>query len=672
MNTRPSTPIQAVDQRDEIVPYSPVPDSRINFADDPDALAYVQQHIVPLMIQVRDDGTSIRDEWHQIQNMTMLKHDDNQAYKGMSKAYVPVYAHALNTKVSHVSRGVFPSDDYIDVQCLDGQAMWAPDPSHNNLSQSDVLKAWMRYQFEKQLRLRTTIKPFLRQLYNYGISVGKVWYDKPLRPRLQGRSRRGLPSMESVLMDYSGMYSARCEGVRFQARNMFTWHMWPATANSIAEATLVFEDIQVSKQFIEESGKIQGWKNLEHAIWSPQPSNSNSDLQLQMDAIRNSPSTAVDFQRLGEKGHFSYITEAWFTMPVPKDLYRQGEDPSWHVPVRALFAGSIPVLLQRNPFWFQHAPYVVQRLNDTPDAFNGVGMGRYAMGLQHLINDFTNQTNDNATYALNPILLANPSLMVGPMDPLAPGRIYPTTDPANAIKFERPPVEQIQYSMQVVNWLMTQLNDLNGTPPILQGSSTKGAAKTATGAQLLQQNVRTDLQDDIEDIELEVMIPLMEMVHVLGQQYQDKALQVAISGGTINVRPGDLAGEFAYQWLASTQQANQQLRSQQAMQLLQMVPPLIPLLQQHGVNFNPMPLLRRIGKEGMGFRDFDSCFEQMTAPVTPGAIPGQPGQSVPIDSNIRSAVEQAPGGGTDIQPGEGDAFASVRDNADELASMMGG
>lgn len=663
----PQTPFHAADAKDEGQALVLAPDAITNFADDPEAVQYVQQQILPLVTAVRDDGTAIREEWREIKNMTLMRHDSNQTYKGMSNAYLPLYARALDTRVSHISQALFPTDEYIDVKAL-GPTFWRPDPSQGGYAQAEVLKAWMQYQFEKQMRLRATIKPFLRQLYDFGVSVGKVWYDKPLQRRQTKTTR--LPMIDSLLMDY-GNASRACEGTRFQARSMFTWHMWPPTVSSLAEATLVFEDIQMSKQYIEEVGKRQGWKNLDQAIWAPQPGNANADLQLQQDAIRNSPSTAADMASFGDKGHWAYLTEAYFTMPVPKKLYRSNEDPGSHVPVQVLLAGHVPVLIRRNPFWFQHAPYVFQKLNETPDSFYGTGMGRVGKSLQYLANDFMNQTNDNATYGLNPVTIINPNLVVGNLEPLEPGRMWHMTDPSG-VRFDRPPIEQMQYGLQMTNQMQSWMNDLLGTPPIMQGSNAKGAARTATGAQILQTNVRSDLQDQVEDIELDVLLPLSEMVHKLGQQYQSQELQVATAGGTINVRPDDLVGEFGFSWLASTQAINQQQRTQQALQLLQIMQPLVPLLQAQGKQFDPLPLIRRVAKEGMGFRDFDACIVDAPAPGMPG-MPGQPGPAEGlVDSNTRSAVDQANLGQGEMAPGEGGAFSEVRDNADELAAMMGG
>lgn len=674
MNNQPSTPFHSIGQSSEAqgAEYTQVPNSLENFADDDGVKQWILTNVVPLMSYVRDDGIEARKEWSEIRRMRMLEHDDNQTYKGMSNAYLPSYARSHETRVGHISQALFPTDDYIDVR--------ATDPSLAN--QAAVLKAWMQYQFEKQMRLRSNIKPFLRQLYDYGTSVGKIWYDKAAQTKTGRTVRSVIPTMQSTLMDFGNSEDAMRQGARFKTRNMHSWYMWPPTVNDLKEATLVFEDIQMSKQYIEETGKREGWKNLDLAIWSPQPGNVNSDLQDQQQAIRLSPSTAVDNTRMGETAHWAYLQEAYFNMPIPDRLYRENEERGSSVPVHALMAGTIPVLVRRNPYWFQHAPYVVKKLNESVDSFYGVGMGRLGKNMQYLINDFVNQTNDNGIYGLNPVILTNPGMLVGPMEPLEPGRLWNVTDVNAAVKFDRPPMDQIQWALQILNMLKTDMNDLLSTPPILQGNNAKGGGRTATGAQLLQTNVKTEMQDQVEDIELEVLIPLMEMVHKLGQQYQDKEISIATAGGIVTVRPDDLVGQFGFQWLASSQASNQQQRAQQAMTLLQMLQAYIPYFQQIGYKYDPVPLIKRIAKDGMGFRDFDGVLTQMPQP--PMGMPGQPqpGQGTPPQSGQlpgqapgdvpRSAVEQAAGGSAGMAPGEGGAFSEVRSQADDLAAMMGG
>lgn len=660
MSSHPETPLVQASGADEVQgAFVAAPDSSVNFAEDREAREWLELNLLSLLGTVRDDRSAQHSEWGKIARMATLVKDTTSAYTGQSDAYLPVYQKARETRVSHLSRGLFPTDTYLDCD------------SENPELDAHVVpaKAWMMWQLEKAAKLRAELKPFLRSLTDYGIAIAKVYWEKPLNPVKTTRMAR-LPGIEQMLLNYGKPSPWTNEGARFKARSPFSWYCWPTSINSIDEASLVFEDIQVSKQFIDEMGRKGVWKNVEEISRSSNHENLNTELQARLDEVGGSADTAIDV-RQGELATWTILTECWLRMPVPKKLYTTGETPGEPVPVKAVFAGGVLIEARRNPFWHQKPPYVMQRMNETTDSLYTVGMGRSMLSLQGLINDFINQTNDNGIYGLNPIVKYNPNLVVGPLEPFAPGRAYPVLDP-NGIMFDRPPVEQLQYGLMITNQLITYANDLTGVPAVLQGSGAKGGAKTATGSQILQSNVKGELQDLIEDIELRVLMPTMHMIHSLGQQYESAERYLVISGGEkIQFTRDMLEGEIAWRWVASSQAVNQQQRAAQSLQFLQAVinPGVLQLLMQQGKLINPEPLLRRIYEDGLGQRNFDKIVT--VAPMMPGVMPPGGGGEPPPGGAPRSAVEQAPGGSGPMAPGEGEEFMAVRGQADEMAAMMG-
>lgn len=666
----PETALVATKAADEVPDLlTPPPNSDINFAEDEDALDWLNSNVTHLLDYVRGEYFAQHEQWAQIRRMASMERDENAAYDGRSTAYLPLYHRALETRVSHTSRGLFPSDTYIDTSSVIPNVLPI---------QTQTVKAWMMHQLERSMKLRSEIKPFLRNLYNYGISVAKVYWEKP--PVAERKTRlTKLPGLDSVLFDFNKAQPWTYEGARFKARNVYAWYCWPASINSIDEASLIFEDIQVSKQYVEEMKRKGLWKNVEQALAGGQIPNTNVQAQAQLVETHRSPTTAVDYKG-GDLADWRYLTEAWFRMPVPKELYRPGEEEGQSVPVRAIFVGTTCVEIRRNPFWHQKPPYLMKRLHENPDSLFTVGMGKAASSLQFLANDFINQTNDNGIYGLNPIVKINPNLIVGPIEPLEPGRMWHLTDPNGAV-FDRPPIEQMQYGLMITNQLATYLNDLSGAPSSLQGTGSKGGAKTATGAQILQNNVKGDLQDIIEDIELQVLMPLMEMVHSLGQQYESAERYLIASGGEkMQFTREMLQGEYMWKWVASSQAVNQQMRAQSAMQFAQLLAGMAPLLAQQGQMPNLAPVLRKIYEDGLGLRNFDEVLQPAPPPMPgmggpQGGPPGGPQGGPPPGQKPqqpRSAVEQAPGGSQSMAPGEGEAFGEVRGNADQLAAMMGG
>ena len=168
----PSTPLVTTRESDEAIPLM-VPNLKENVAADAKVIAWCEENLCPLIDQAIADGEAIRDEWLQVRRMTLLQHDQ-KGYNGISKAYLPAYAKAASARVSHTVRALFPSDQYLDVTTeKDG------DDAH-----VEEVKAWMQFQMERRAKIRLNIKPFIRQLIDYGVSVAKVWWEQPItKPR---------------------------------------------------------------------------------------------------------------------------------------------------------------------------------------------------------------------------------------------------------------------------------------------------------------------------------------------------------------------------------------------------------------------------------------------------------------------------------------------------------
>jgi hypothetical protein len=350
-----------------------------------------------------------------------------------------------------------------------------------------------------------------------------------------------------------------------------------------------------------------------------------------------------------------------------------------------VLANGIPVEATRNPFWHQKPPYVKQTLEGRPDNFYGMGMGRMGLELQRLTNDFMNQMNDVGQYALNPVAIIKPNAIVGPTPSMKPGTVFNVLE-SDAVRFDRPPIEQLQGGGMLLDRIVAFMNDLMGAPPLLQGGGGGGAAKTATGSQILQSNVKSDLQDIIEDIELNVLIPLMEMTFQLGAQYENDERWMAVTGAApMKFRREAFTEQYKFRWMASSQTANQQVRAQQALMFIQQLPAMAQMLAMQGKTIDPIPVLRRFYADALGGRDFDKIVVAAPmappgmgppgAPGAPGALPrGVPGEEpIPGEDGgrARSAVEQAPGGSGSVAPGEAEDFMNVRAGADEMAGMMG-
>jgi hypothetical protein len=645
MNNPALSVISSADAPDVNLPFK-----QQNYASDPAMVSWVQSNVIPLATFVRQDRRTLETVWEEIRRLVLLQHDLNQKYIGRSKAYVPSYLRARDTMVSSLSRSLFPGDEYMDVkERLDGA-----------LVPADGAKNYIKYEWTKIANIRSVIKPYLSQFIDYGLTFAKAVYHKPLKAMTKARLKRGADRLPGV-----ERYKDPCrEGLRFSPRSNFFTYVWPTTIDSLDEAEMVFEDIDVSKLTLEKLGKANRFVNVEKVGFARQPDHDNALRQQQMETL-GSGTLPAEAPTHGSFGQSVTITEVWTEMALPDSAYESDEEKGGFVPVRIHYIGDVVVSITRNPYWHQQPPYLCHRMRTFPGSFYPIGIGHAARFLQYLVNDFTNQLNDNGSFALNPIVKANLALLQGPLPGFRPGVVIPTSDP-NSIVFDRPPVEQLQYGQMLVQMYMSMLQDTSGAPAILQGANAGKGARTATSAQILQGNAMNPLQDMTEDIEASTMVKLMEYTIGYGNQFRTADVLDELAGQPLKVALQDIAGDFIFNYLASSQAASQQQRAQQAMTLLQILPGVQPLLMQNGKMANPEPVLKRLFNDGFGYRGFEE-FIKDAPPQAMGGAPGGPGAADAISGNAGTSPNQ----GAEAGPGEEAGFPDVRDNADALSAAAG-
>lgn len=628
-----------------------------NYAKDDGVVDWVRQELFPLMQQTRWDRAEMETGWEETRNMVQMKHDGGRRYFGRSDQYLPLYRKSRSTLISTLSRGLFPSDDYFD--CVD-RGIGDPEAGRK-------VKAYMQWEMETNARVRARMKTFLSQAVDYGTVPLKIWYRKEFRT--EGGARRMIPGMGP---EY-GMRKCTYEGMAVSPRSLFYTYVYPMTAEDVLDAQMIFEDIDIPASYLDAMKRSGKWENVEEVAryWE------NSDHLRAVNSLMESRNAGRMGQDVGQAGRIHTITEVWCYMNLPESAYTDEEDSREPVATRLVLVDYIPLEVRRNPFFHQRPPYRFGRMGVEAGFFYGSGAGYTARPLQLLGNDFMNQTNDNGIMAMNPITLMNVGLMVGTPRPLAPGVVWGTTDVNEAVKFYHPPWEQVQVGVQMLNQIVAMENDVVGAPPALQGTSSKGAAKTATGQQLLTRQALGPLQDQVEDLEVDVLVPMLEMGFKNAVQYRDQEVMAIIAGERLEITPEDLAIDAHFRWLASTQTMNSQARAQQAMGFIQALMPLVPLLAQQGKVIDFEPLLKRAYTDGLGFRGFDQIIrpaQAMGGQMGPPSPEQMGGVQAEAQDRVRSALEQVHGreGAGDMLPGEGEEFMEVRGEADQMAGAMGG
>ena len=652
------TPLVVVGSSEEAMPApmgAPLPNILLpdlkNYAKNEGVIETINDYLLPIIKSTKNDRIPLEQEWDAIRRMEMQEHDEGRSYIGRSNAYLPLYNKALSTRVSAVSTGLFPGDEYMDVSTRRTDLI--------SRARAKAVKTYIQWEFERVAHLQQVLKTGLRSLENFGIAVYKAWYEK--RIARQGRVAAERSMLGGMMATPSFQPRTLCEGLQVSARPAHNVYFYPTTASSLDECSVVFEILRVPRSKVEELIRNKRIENGDLAL------EHNGDID---DSIDTQSMDSADMGSTDDKRNFCTLTEVWCYMQLPRDAYMMDEDYEEPIPCRILLAGNNILSVTRNPFWHQKPPYLVARTNIQPGFFYGYGVGRIVRDIQYLANDFANQTNDCGNYCLNPINKIDPGSIAGPLTPLRPGATWYFTDIAKGQAFDRPPTDLIGAGQNMLNMYISMLADYSGAPPVLQGAGARGAAKTATGAQILQRNAMSPLQDTVEDFERDVLEPLMWMTWMNAQQYREEPVFVEVAGQSLRFDPTMLDIDPEFIWTASSKAASQQQRASQQMQLIQILGSLAPLLQAQGKMVDFAYLVTRLASDGLGFRGMEQVIKDMPMPMMGPGGPMPGGPPAPEGEEPRSAMPGVPEGAP-IEEGEGDDFGGVRQNADEMSAMLG-
>lgn len=634
--------------------------SKIDAAKEDSVRSFVTHKLWPMVQRMRDRRGALEEEWLAIQRMAVLLHDNNQKYNGRSQAYLPMYLGARRSLVSALSRGLFPSDDYMDVT----------DRAYGDVEPAKGVAAYLRYEFDESAKIRSRIKPYLANYVDFGNAVLKDYYrtDKVFRADKNGQMQ--------------GQYD---EGFTVSVRSLFNVFVFPENAQVYEDLLIEAEAIDIDVEYAKQMDRSKRWFNVEEALRAAASGGDRYSNRQTLSDVANIQDTE-EFTGTDGETPVSQVQlyEVWLRMVLPPVFYAPGEDKDMPIPARVVMANGIPMSVKRNPFHHQCSPYKWSRANVQPGSWYGSGAGRAVRFLQYLANDFANQTNDNGIYGLNPITLLNTGAFSGNLGPLFPGKtIRVRGDLKNAIDFKHPPTDQLQWGLQLMTMYTSMVQDGSGAPAIQQGQAAGGAAKTATGAQLLQRNALNPLQDMVEDIEGDAMVPMMKDAWALGVQYRSQEFIARIGGDAVKFVPRDVDIDPIFRFLSSSQQQNNQQRALAMEGFGRLAGQMLPLLQQMGKTFDPTYMLRKYWSDAMGGRGFDQMIMPMGQPPgQPGMPPGQgqpqPGQpGMPPGQGMqmpRSATDQANGqaeNNNPMAPGEGDILSDVRQGSNVISAQMG-
>lgn len=622
-----------------------------NWAEEAAVRERIRQEIVPLLARVRDRRRPLNDMWASLWRTWTLEHE-TPAYRGRSNIYVPAAKKVINILTSQTLTGTFPSSDVFGVK--------ANDEEHESMT-ADV-KGLLETRLDKA-KIRSAAEPFYRQLHVTGNSPLKVHHVK--KTVKQVKRKKGEDDKFSTTPEETTIF----EGPVADVVPVFNLYVWPENINDLSQASMVFEDVTHDRASLIRLGKERGYVDSELKAIGQKAVISNREVaESQMLAAQGMVPPSDDE---AAKKPMVDTTEVWLDFDPLAVSFEEESNP---VPFLITVSADGKVLRAiENPYADKRPPYLWARIGKVPGRFYGTGDIEGIQQMQVLLNDQTNQSMDCATWVMNPFVLYNSNSVNGAMPELEPGVAVDVSDVSNSVKFERPPVELIQAGSVMLTQTNAWINDFSGAPPVLQGGAAPGRGfKTATGIGTANQNARIPLQEIIRGAEEDVWQPLLGKFYMLDQQFGDEEVLVKLTNGEFKrLSPQELWGDYCFSWFASTQMQNLQVKAGQMTQFLQVLtaPTMAQMLAANGVKPNPVPIIRKLYVEVLGFRDVDEVLVKMQPGEGAGPPGGQPGAPSPGGPPPMSPDDSLNGAQPELE--NSPEFSDLRVSANELAAQQG-
>lgn len=596
-----------------------------NLARDPQIVQRVKDEWLPLTKVVREDRLQQRETWLRYHRIWGVKRDFS-GYEGRTKTYLPIGRKVIENWVRRIKRDLFPDTDWYDIRAL-RESFERRVPAN---------KAIQGYFFRKQMRLRRSSSPWLRQLVTLGTSpVRHVW-------RIDERTQRILRDVLDESEQPTGRWEQKVEtlvdylGPTFRPVDLHAFYVWPTTVTDVEDATLAFEDLLVSRDRIEMLGKKPldpRNAKLGHVYENVPELMRFLGEQFEMrpgGVGTNTEKFEAQKRRLADKGFTHPVDQRLPASMRPADV----AESIWRVDLGegvkrylvAMACDEVVLRVQENPFWHGGMLWLVGKLVEVLGEFYGRGLPEVFEWLQYLANDIAEQSGDALVWSTNPIAVVD---AYGVQDPdslrMAPGAKWLAA--RNSVQFIEPPQGPAQAGFNAVGMVLGLANEFaNVTPAGAVGSAQRGRSRsqqTAAGMQIMVAEGAVDIREVVENLEDQVMEPMLRRNHLLAQQFLTKPVILrltGVDGATMIDTPvsvGDLLGDYEFEWLGSMAAANQQVRSMQQIQFLALVSKIPPqMLEAEGIKIGLKFLLRDIYGTGLGLRNAERVVADVVRPYS--------------------------------------------------------
>jgi len=521
----------------------------------------------------RKNRLDLENQWLDDQRLWSCILDD-QGYQGRSNIFVPELHSQIELSVEKSMSALFPGPDIVKAIGING----TPQDKAKKIEHA------VRYELEHKANIYTKHQDFERNKILFGTSIYKGGFRKDLKT-VYTRDVNGKPIKDQVPKYY---------GVTWETVDLFRWYIYPETG-SLLDNELIFEDQWYPMDEVKDNEDYVNTDNMQSSTLDPNHQWVDAE-RYEMVLITSAAATRKDYV---------FLTEVWTEFAF---------DGKEKVPAKAIIANDGTLIyLKKNQLWHQEHPYLGERYIVRPGKmFYGFSLPDKLRSPQYQINDTTNHMMDSLTYILNPITVVDPGLM-GDINSMKfhPGaRWFGSVEGIKPITYP----DITPSGLRMVQELRGQFAQFSDTQPGV-APQLQGKARSATQANIINQNVTQRQRMMSKGEEASVLSPMCKLTHSFLKQFMEDDWQIKYQGAAAgewiveNQTPSDIWGEAEWVWLGASAVEKTAVRSQQLLAFQQQALQAATVMGPGEIDLTL--LLKKIASEALELNDIDDLFKSL-------------------------------------------------------------
>lgn len=557
-----------------------------------------------------------------------------------SEIFIKETQEKVSTAHAALVQIIFPADDWFDVSVSLDEEL---NPNEDDELKVEYLKETLKNLYRLDNR-KKKISKFIRNACIYGTAIAQV-YPKPREitqfAQMPMTDQFGTPvmGMNQAPMMTKGISTRVVKRPSWENVDIRNFYV-DIYADNLDQAKGLIKRAVVSKQYLLDQAKKGVYRNVADL----QETTANAD----RDAYRER-FTSLGISTPGEEG--IELWEYWGTI---------GEDPQeW---ILTIAQENTLIRKEKNDLPGERKrPFLLGVYDEDSGIIYGVGIPEKIQGSQAAINAFWRAKVDNFAQLNNVETIVNVMKLFNLEEEdfkRYPGKIWLTKE-SGAIDWHRP--TNISNDLNELGMLHTYGQKQSGVPDLLGGIPKRGE-QTATEVSALEQNTSNVMADIAQNLEQDVIIPMVQLDYTELVLWMDDYEIVKIAGETgaqavKRITIDDIYGNYDFKALGSSHLIARTIYNSYLLQFMQIAGPdpsinrpelykrflenlrikgIDKIINDMTVAQVPLPLIMEFMQaSGMDPRAFLAFVEQKKAEVE-----GQPGQVPAEKPNMNPPSQQ--------------------------------